>query len=104
MPIETFHISSESTHNKQQAGNKSICTEERGESYDATNMCSNFGSTWSITPLIKRIWLSWRFHENSHATTKLKTWIRQIWNWSSMKSKMAANSKTEERKLDIDAT
>ena len=30
MPIETFHISSESTHNKQQAGIKSICTEERG--------------------------------------------------------------------------
>ena len=29
-PIETFHISSESTHNKQQADNKSICTEERG--------------------------------------------------------------------------
>ena len=32
MPIETFHIS---THNKQQAGNKSICTEERGKSYDS---------------------------------------------------------------------
>ena len=31
VPIETFHISSESTHNKQQAGNRSICTEERGE-------------------------------------------------------------------------
>ena len=30
MPIETSHISSESTHNKQQAGIKSIGTEERG--------------------------------------------------------------------------
>ena len=29
MPIETFQISSESTHNKQQAGIKSICTEEK---------------------------------------------------------------------------
>ena len=39
-----FHISSESTHNKQQAGIKSICTEERGkgggEVMPATNMCS----------------------------------------------------------------
>ena len=31
VPLETFHISSESTHNKQQAGIKSICTEERGK-------------------------------------------------------------------------
>ena len=30
VPIETFHISSESTHNKLQVGNKSICTEEGG--------------------------------------------------------------------------
>ena len=45
MPTETFHISS-CTHNKQQAGNKSICTEERGGGgvMTATNMCSNFGS------------------------------------------------------------
>ena len=47
MPIETFHISSESTHNKQQAGIKSISTEERGKKVmTATNMCSNFGSKW----------------------------------------------------------
>ena len=54
MPIETFHISSESTHNKQQSGIKSICTEERGgggEVMTATNMCSNFGSKWSVPPL-----------------------------------------------------
>ena len=49
MLIETFHISSESTHNKQQAGIKSISTEERGGGggggiMTATNMCSNFGS------------------------------------------------------------
>ena len=31
VPIEIFHISSESTQvNKLQAGNKSICTEEKG--------------------------------------------------------------------------
>ena len=30
MPIETFYISSKSTHNKQQAGIKSICTKEGG--------------------------------------------------------------------------
>ena len=36
VPIETFYISSQSTHNKQQAGNKSICTEEReGDGYDS---------------------------------------------------------------------
>ena len=29
MPIETFHVS-ESTHNKLQAGNKSLCTEGGG--------------------------------------------------------------------------
>ena len=42
MPIETFHIPSESTHTKQQAGNKNICTEERGKVMTATNMCYNF--------------------------------------------------------------
>ena len=51
MPIETFHILSESTHNKQQVGMKNISTKERGGSYDATNMCSNFDSKWSGLPL-----------------------------------------------------
>ena len=39
-------MSSESTHNKQQVGIKSISTEERGrggEVLTAINMCSNFG-------------------------------------------------------------
>ena len=31
VPIETFYISSQSTHNKQQAGIIIICTEERGK-------------------------------------------------------------------------
>ena len=39
VPIETFHISSESTHNKQQAGTKSICTEERGKSQRLLQIC-----------------------------------------------------------------
>ena len=58
MPIEIFHISPESTHNKQQAGSKSIGTEERGGGggggggvMTATNMCSNFGSKWLSPPL-----------------------------------------------------
>ena len=45
MPIETFYISSKSTHNKQQAGIKSICTEERGGgggSYDSYKYVFNF--------------------------------------------------------------
>ena len=31
VPIETFYISSQSTHNKQQAGIKNICIKERGK-------------------------------------------------------------------------
>ena len=56
MPIDIFHIASESTHNKLQAGIKNICTEERGGGGGgggvmiATNMCSNFGSKWSRHP------------------------------------------------------
>ncbi len=53
---------------------------------------------------LKKVSSSWRFHENSHATTKLETWICQIRNWSSMKNKMAEDLKTVVRKLDIYST
>ena len=48
VPIETFYIPSQSTHNKQQADNKIICIKEKGGGggggvMTATNMCSNFG-------------------------------------------------------------
>ena len=39
MPIEPFHISPWSTHNKQQAGIKSICTEERGKKLWQLQIC-----------------------------------------------------------------
>ena len=43
MPIETFHISSESIHYKQQAGIKSICTEERGGGGGEVMIATPFG-------------------------------------------------------------
>ena len=52
MPIETFYIISSSTHNKQQAGNKIICTEERGKKVmTATNICANLGGKWYSPPV-----------------------------------------------------
>ena len=52
MPIENFYLSFYSTHNKQQAGIKYICTDERGKKVmTATNMCSNFGVFRCSPPL-----------------------------------------------------
>ena len=42
MPIETFHISSKSTHNKQQVDIKSICTKERGKKVMTTTNVFKF--------------------------------------------------------------
>ena len=50
MSIETFHISS--THNKQQVGIKSVCTEERGKSYDS-NKCVQISEVSGTVPPFK---------------------------------------------------
>ena len=49
--IEIFHISSVSTHNKQQTGIKYLHRKKGGKVMTATNMCSNFGSKWCSLPL-----------------------------------------------------
>ena len=48
--ISEIGIDPPSTHNKQQAGIKSICTEERGKKLWQLQMCSNYGSKWYSPP------------------------------------------------------
>ena len=50
--METFYTSSQSTHNKQQAGIKSICTEERGEKVWQLQICVQILVENVIVPVV----------------------------------------------------